>query len=119
MQRRNVKFILKVSTITFFIAVIAGYSYIKAENLVNGPRLSITLPQNGISTSSPTIDINGKAENIVAISLNDRPIFIDEHGVFKETFALSHGYNPIKLSARDKFGRETQKILEIMYRSNI
>ena len=56
------------------------------------------------------------AKNIKDISLNDRKIFIDEQGNFKEQLLLSYGYNVFKIKANDKFGRSVEKIVEIIYK---
>ena len=61
------------------------------------------------------IDVAGIATNISAISLNDRPIFIDESGAFSEKLMLYPGYNIIKLRAEDKFGSTVENDLELVY----
>ena len=46
--------------------------------------------------------------------MNDKPIFTDKTGYFKEKFILSTGYNVIKLSGTDKFKKYTEKKLELI-----
>lgn len=77
--------------------------------------VSITAPLNGSSVNSSFIEIEGKALNISYITLNDRQIFTNEEGIFKEKLLLSYGYNVITISAKDRFGRNTKEILEIIY----
>ena len=48
--------------------------------------------------------------------MNDRKIFIDQQGNFKEKILLSYGYNIITMKANDKFGRNTKKKLELIYK---
>ncbi len=119
MQRRNLKFILKISVIALFVCTIVGYSYVKSRNLVKGPQIIISAPVDGSTSASSTLEITGNAFNITAINMNDRPIFIDEDGAFRETYLLFDGYNSIKLSAKDKFGHETSKIIQVVYHENI
>lgn len=96
--------------------VILGYGYFEARNLISGPEITITAPVNGSEVGNPLVEITGTAENIAFISLNDRQIFIDEEGNFKEPYLLSLGYNIVRINAKDKFGRGTQKIIEIVYK---
>jgi hypothetical protein len=115
-DRRNVKKILSITSIAFVVLVVTGYSLSKAKNLISGPIVSITSPLQGDTLSSSTVVITGTTQNVSAIYLNDSPIFIDELGVFKEKLILPTGYTIIKLSAKDKFGRETQEFLDLIYR---
>ncbi len=41
---------------------------------------------------------------------------MDEKGNFKEEILLSSGYNAITIKASDKFGRNTEKIIEVIYK---
>ena len=96
--------------------MILGYALFQARNLIRGPMISIENPQNGSTLVESLISIEGHAENISYISLNDRQIFIDEAGAFKEKLLLSYGYNIMTIKAKDKFGRETQETLELVYK---
>lgn len=112
---KNFPFFLKIFSLFAALVIIIGYSFFQAKNLIDGPLVEISYPSNGASLHDSLVEIQGKAENIVKISLNDRPIHIDQQGVFKEKILLSSGYNIIKVDASDKFGRNTDKILEVVY----
>ena len=105
--------------ITIFIILLCIFSYTAYEiqKLVFGPKIEVLNPQNesSISTSS-LIEISGIAKNINNISLNDRKIFIDEQGNFNEKLLLSYGYNTFTIKASDKFGRNTEKTIEVIYK---
>lgn len=96
--------------------LIVGYGSFEARNIIVGPRISLESPQSGIEVNEPLIDIAGTARNIAFISLNDRQIYINEQGVFKEPYLLSPGYNRVRINAKDKFGRTTEKNVEIVYK---
>jgi len=106
-----------IKNVIFAILLVAilGYTYFQMQNLVTGPVINISEPQNGATLTSSRIEVIGTTENISGINLNDRQIFIDESGAFKEKLLLSPGYNIITLRAEDKFGRETKKILELVF----
>lgn len=108
-------FIIKVAAVVGVGVCIAFYFFYQARDLIQGPSIAIETPQNGASLATPLLEIKGVASNISSITLNDTPIFVDEEGVFKEKILLSPGYNIIKLSALDKFGRKTEKLLQLIF----
>ena len=95
---------------------IFGYSFYEIQKVVFGPKITVSNPTNGEIVSESLIKITGQSKNVQDISLNDRKIFIDEKGNFNEEMLLSYGYNVLTLKANDKFGRNTQKTLEVIYK---
>lgn len=97
------------------IALVVGYSLFEARRFLEGPTLTIDIPENGAAVSSALIEVAGTAKNIVDIRLNDRKIFVDGNGHFSEDLLLSYGYTILTLKASDRFGHETTKTLELTY----
>ena len=114
-MRLTTPFIIKVSTLSLVLVAFGGYGVYQARNMLTGPELVITTPITGTNVTDPLITLAGVAHNISSISLNDRPIFIDQKGAFSEKLLLSAGYTIMKLHAQDKFGRETQQLVELTY----
>ncbi len=110
------KLIIRVLLIAFFVLVIVGYSIFQSIKIISGPQISVASPLSGSTITQSDVDIKGVAKNISFISLNDRPIYIDESGNFQEKLLLYPGYNIIKLQARDKFGASVEKHLELVYK---
>jgi hypothetical protein len=100
--------------VLLFVGTVFSYSYIKSKNLINGPGITIISPTNGSATEESVMFIEGQAVNINSISLNGRSIFVDEKGYFNEATVLSVGHNKIKIEAKDKFGRSTENIIELV-----
>jgi len=98
------------------VLIIFGYALYKAENLITGPELQISNPQNGTTVNQSLVEITGTTNNVNDIQMNDGKIFVDEDGNFKEKLLLTYGYNIIKFSAKDRFGRATEKTLELVYK---
>lgn len=94
--------------------IVVGYAYLKTKDYIAGPQITITSPTNGSFVSNPLIEITGVTKNISFISLNDRPIFIDEKGNFKEKLLLYPGYNIMSIKARDRYKRTVEKNLEVI-----
>ncbi|MFZ2048833.1 MAG: hypothetical protein WAV25_00840 [Minisyncoccia bacterium] len=97
------------------LLVIFLYIIFQARFVIFGPRISIYTPKNNEVIASSTILVTGHAENIAYITLDDRPIFVDEKGNFNEKIIAQDGMNFIKLWAKDRFNRATEKTLRIVY----
>ena len=96
-----------------------SYAIYNSRILIAGPQINISEPQNGTTiTESPLIRVKGTAQNIAFIDINDRMINVDENALFDEPILLYPGYNIIKISAKDKFDREIEEFLEIIYLSD-
>jgi len=113
-MRYTLKFILKTSGIAIVSGFIVGYSLFQAQHLMTGPTVDLDAAQNAVSPDG-VADISGVAQNIAYLSFNGRQIYTDKNGNFSEKFALSDGYNIIKVSAQDKFGKVTDKTVELVY----
>ncbi len=97
------------------LIVIVGYGFWNARNIIMGPRVVIYSPQQTSQTSENVTLIQGIAKNVTFLSLNNRPIFIDPEGNFKEKLLLSPGFNTIRLYGRDRFKQEVTKEIKVYY----
>jgi hypothetical protein len=116
MSRRETKFYLKAIVISLFLICLFGYGIFELWKYVMGPKIILASPTNGVSVSESLITISGQGKNTKAITLNDRPIVVDEQGNFSESLLLSYGYNTLKLKAEDRFGKTTEQELQIVYK---
>lgn len=96
------------------VLIVMGYAAYQLEDVLVGPRIIISSPADGASFTEPLVKVSGIAKNIANITLNDLPIFVDAEGAFKKKLLLTSGYNIIKISAKDRFGRETTEILRLV-----
>ncbi len=115
-DRHATKRLLKTLVISIILLFLLGYTTYEIQKVMFGPRIEVTSPVNGSLISNSFTEISGVAKNIKDISMNDRKIFIDEQGNFKEHILLSYGYNAITIKATDKFGRNTEKMVEVIYK---
>lgn len=115
-HHKDVKKWLKIGLFSGLLILIACYSLFQARKIMEGPELTVTSPLiQGIMTDS-FVQVTGVARNIKEIKLNGFPIYIDEQGNFSEKLVLIAGYNIIELEARDKFNKETKKVIELVYK---
>lgn len=115
-DRHKTRELIKILIISIILLILFGYTTYEIQRVAFGPRIEVTSPKNGSSILSSLTKITGIAKNIKEISLNDRKIFVDEQGNFSEEILLSYGYNAVVLKASDKFGRNTEKIIELVYK---
>lgn len=115
-ERYETKKNIRMIVVALLALLVVGYTLYEVQRIVMGPKIIIDSPKNGITVSTSTLEISGTTKNINDISLDDRKIFVDEKGDFDETLLLSPGYNVIDMKASDKFGKMTEKILEVIYK---
>jgi hypothetical protein len=109
------QFIIKSSVIAIVSGFIVGYTLFQAQNILNGPIVALRIPQEGRGAQNEVAEIRGEAKNVTSITFNDRTIYTDKNGNFTEKFVLYEGYNVVKVSAKDKFGRTTEKTVELVF----
>ena len=99
-----------------FVSGVLGYIYYRSKSFVQGPTISIESPVNGSSVTEALTEIKGQAQNVSSITVNGKKIFIDEKGIISEKLLLSQGYNIISVKAEDRFNRQVERTLEVIYR---
>ena len=109
--RDTTKRIITVITVTAIALLVSGYSYFASHNLIQGPTIAILTPKES-SFATSSVEIKGVAQRVNSITLDDRPIFIDEQGNFDETVLLALGYNVVSIEGQDKFGKKTDLTLQ-------
>lgn len=98
---------LRILISVVITVLIVVYVLFQARHIITGP--TITLLENIPPTiSTSTITVYGKAENIVSLSLNGRPIFTTDEGIFKEVVTLPNGYTIVTIEAVDRYGAHTR-----------
>lgn len=117
-MRRNGSDYAKIFFIAAFSIFIIGYFIFNFRIFIAGPSIVVTSPQNGEETDKDLIEVTGKAQNTNFITVNDRPIFVDNEGNFKEFLLLSAGYNIIVIKAQDKFERKISKNIEVISKAS-
>ncbi|OHA91502.1 MAG: hypothetical protein A2832_00630 [Candidatus Zambryskibacteria bacterium RIFCSPHIGHO2_01_FULL_44_22b] len=98
--------------VLFSILVI--YSIYQGRFLILGPQIWVDNIKDGETVAEPVITVAGRAKNVAWISLNDRQIFTDEEGYWSEKLVVSEGVSFISIKARDRFGHEVNKNLQIV-----
>ncbi len=103
MRARRIAKIILFCCISLFIL---GYAVFQARKIIEGPLVNITSPTDGQIVEQSEIIITGEAQNIAFLYLNNKKIFTDDEGIFRETTIVAMGTNVLELKADDKFGNE-------------
>jgi len=110
MRRASVRWFLSL----LGAVALALYVAFQARNLISGPTLALESPSAPQSVLEEAyFVVAGTARNTTALFLNGRPIFISPDGSFKEDLALPIGYTVLTVEAQDRFGRRTERTLEV------
>jgi hypothetical protein len=113
--RDTTKKILKIFAFLIVSIGIVGYIFFAFRDYISGPEIIVLEPINGSVSHNQIITVKGQGLRIKDISLNNRPLLIDEEGHFKEDLLLFPGYNIALLTAIDRFGRTIEYKLELVY----
>jgi hypothetical protein len=95
-----------------------AYALFNARFLLSGPELIISNlnpKTNTIQSSDKNFVLEGTALHSAYISVNDRPITIDETGDFRETLLLTQKINPVYIVARDRLSKEKHLMITVVY----
>jgi hypothetical protein len=106
--------IIKSSSILVGLFIILLYIIFQARYLIIGPNITLTeVP--AFLQNERQIMLGGSAYNISRLWLNDRPIYTDAKGNFKEALVLENGYTIATLRAEDRYGRKTEVSQKFVY----
>ena len=103
MQFRTILQLAGAGVLALFIAT---YVLFQARFMIIGPQI-VLVDEPASLQNQQQIHLSGTAHNISRLWLNDRPIYTDAHGNFKEALVLENGYTVATLRAEDRYGRET------------
>ena len=98
--------IVQLGLISVILALVVVYIIFQARFLILGPQIVLT-EEPAVRNNEQQITLAGNATNISRLWLNDRPIYTDAQGNFKEAFILENGYTISTIRAEDRYGRET------------
>lgn len=79
------------------------------------PTLEINTPKDGDTISKQEIQLEGKTDPNVTVSVNNRPVVVDYQGSFKKSFRLSEGENKLNFVAEDEAGNKKETTITIRY----
>ena len=105
----DAKKILQIASLSVFSLFIILYAFFISKDLLFGVKIEDVNIVDGTKVTDNIMKITGNAKNAINLTLNDRPISIDQKGNFNETIILLPGYNIVDIKAKDEFGNSDEK----------
>lgn len=120
-KKRVYNFSLSLTSILYILAgsVVLGFliwAFISYQSLLSLPNLEITSPKSNNVVEADLIDVFGKTDQDAILKINNEKYTIQTDGNFSTSLKLSEGINNFKFSAVNPYGKESVKILVIIYR---
>ena len=115
-MERTPKLIASVAVIAIIFIGLGIYAYIQSREYLRGPVIVVQEPPNGSLSTTTRVFLLGTARNVAFMTLNGKQIFTDDRGRFRESLLLQEGYNIITVAAKDRFGKNVEKRLELVYK---
>jgi len=108
---RFVLFSLVIGSLLLFLG-----SHVK--NILTPPDLVVISPENGYISNDNFIDVHGKTDPETQITINEEVIKNDENGNFSQSINLLLGINTFVIEAKNKHGKTTEEVRNVIYKSN-
>lgn len=105
--------LLQIIIGSLLVLILIMYVFYQSRSYLQGPVLAIRSPAPKTSVTTEVVLVEGVAENISYLWLNDRQIYTNPEGRFKEVVALPPGYTIIEVTAEDKFNRSITHEIEV------
>lgn len=112
LKTKSVPFWVSATAFAALFLSIVIVAYRNMRDAIGGVKIDARIEQAEDLNSDSVFNIEGNAKHATYITINGREIFIQKNGDFTEKIALPYGYSQVTLFARDKFGKDTEKILE-------
>ena len=98
------------------VTLFLGYVFYSYQALLNSPTLEITNPKSNVVVEADLVDVFGKTDQDAILKINNEKLTIQTDGNFATSLKLSEGINNFKFSSINPFGKETVKVLTVIYR---
>lgn len=97
-----------ISIIFTLVGIFFVYLWFQYRFLVGSPLLEIYQPADQLTTTANEIEVVGKTDPEVSLSINNQEIDLDQNGNFSQLIKLSENVNTIVISSTAKSGEQTK-----------
>lgn len=106
---------VRTGSVILLVVVIIGYGIWISRDLLFGITMRVSGIEDGTSVTAPILELSGVARHANAVTLDGRPVAMNEHGDWADAIALLPGYNVVTVAATDKFGRTIAHSYRVYY----
>jgi len=107
---------IETTLVIILLLLALAYGIFRAYPLLTGPSIKILNLTDGSTVASTTFKISGIVNRAKEITLQGKPITIDNKGNFTETLVATYPYTILVLVATDKYGAVETKTLRVIPR---
>ena len=100
----------------FIVVSFLGYVGFQYNEALSSPLLDIYEPETNSVVEEDLIDIFGKTDSDAILKINNEKITLATDGNFSTSLKLAEGINTFKFTSVNPFGKETVRILHLIYR---
>ncbi len=99
----------------FYLFLIGAvfYGLFAARGVMFPPKLKVLSPKNYSTFNATKVAVSGITDPSLAVWIGGKNVQSDESGFFEEILYVHPGYNEIGILVKNKFGRESKKILKL------
>lgn len=103
----NMPLLFRVGAISTVSLLLFGYLGFQVKQIITPPTLQLFAPVDGLIAKTETVEIKGKTDREVRVTINGNEITHDDQGGFYTPLSLTQGVNTIVISATSKHGKST------------
>lgn len=96
------------------VVLALAYGGFRAYPLILGPSLVVYYPNDGDIVASSSFEVSGRVSKVKEITIQGRPIAIDQDGHFKEILVAAPPYTILVLTATDFYGTSITKTVRVI-----
>lgn len=116
-QSKKSKLFKRLFLLTLIVGIV-GFVGVEIYPFVHGPQLNLETLSDGTTLTEPLVALQGQARYTKDLFINGSPLATSPDGSFAEKLLLNPGYNVITVSAKDRFGSETNTTYRLMLRED-
>ncbi len=102
--------------ISLVIFVILGYIAFQYNSFFFGPRLEVIAPKDNFVVRNNILDVEGKTDPYATVLINNEESYVALDGTFKKTIYLFEGERQIIIDAKNRYGKNTRKTVNVKVR---
>lgn len=110
--------ILTISLGTLFVAATVGYIIWQVWSINKTPSLHINSPANNQTIQGSSVEVDGKTDPGMTVSVNGQNIFVNSDGSFSTELALSQGPVEVMVTAQNHFGKSVSDTINLIASQN-
>lgn len=99
------------------LGAIGGFLLWRTLTAVAVPQLSVDAPEQGLSVTSPTLTVSGRASEQAKVFINGDSVLLEPDGKFNAEMILAPGPNTLSVVAVNALGRQARVERIVIYQN--